>query len=521
MISCINESKPLALPWGRTPRLDSDVRVRHHVVRSYSNFSSHCPPLNPNPFADLSGITRASSCYFLHLLCQGFPLAVLWHNNKTLRKDPHPTPDEFDANVCDYLADNLALLRKLPEPFLCFMDLFAFINHADPTKVQIGEREVGDREVPLLQLTRSRVVPLAGVNDQGNANVQGVGNDNVNEEGGDVAVADQTDKKEEEGCLDCLCSGHPPKKLREDHGASRDVGARTARKSLAALQGPLDSSTLAVELSSEFLEHTEVSNAEADDELTRATEARFMGLQLLELLRSNLTTLGEAFFRARVQVQDLEETIRHKPNKVEAVKTSMIATSEEHEHQENQDNQNEIFEEKDDVKPPISADTFGSNAGNDSETSGPKTPTKEVVENNNGFALTFLVGYGSPRALQLWKKIVIEDVLMLLDSGGAHNFAQPNRGTEIEVVVGFLEEFQDGDMLDALSRVVEQNSSGNWKELDNESKDMKVEEMLNWKEEPTILWSTFVSRSRGYNNLGPQNQDFFRQHFEGKVVLKE
>ncbi|GKC44007.1 hypothetical protein Tco_1061729 [Tanacetum coccineum] len=28
-----NESKPLALPWGRTPRLDSDVRVREHVVR--------------------------------------------------------------------------------------------------------------------------------------------------------------------------------------------------------------------------------------------------------------------------------------------------------------------------------------------------------------------------------------------------------------------------------------------------------------------------------------------------------
>ncbi|GKA45370.1 hypothetical protein Tco_0738166 [Tanacetum coccineum] len=28
-----NESKPLALPWGRTPRLDSGVRVREHVVR--------------------------------------------------------------------------------------------------------------------------------------------------------------------------------------------------------------------------------------------------------------------------------------------------------------------------------------------------------------------------------------------------------------------------------------------------------------------------------------------------------
>ncbi|GKC45078.1 hypothetical protein Tco_1062800 [Tanacetum coccineum] len=34
MISCTSESKPLALPWGWTPRLDSDVRVRKHVVRS-------------------------------------------------------------------------------------------------------------------------------------------------------------------------------------------------------------------------------------------------------------------------------------------------------------------------------------------------------------------------------------------------------------------------------------------------------------------------------------------------------
>ncbi|GKG54557.1 hypothetical protein Tco_0560212, partial [Tanacetum coccineum] len=42
---------------------------------------------------------------------------------------------------------------------------------ADPTKARIGEREVAEGEVPLLQLTRGRVVPLAGVNDQVNVNV--------------------------------------------------------------------------------------------------------------------------------------------------------------------------------------------------------------------------------------------------------------------------------------------------------------------------------------------------------------
>ncbi|GJZ84503.1 cysteine-rich receptor-like protein kinase [Tanacetum coccineum] len=158
--------------------------------------------------------------------------------------------------------------------------------------------------------------------------------------------------------------------------------------------------------------------------LANATEARFTDLQLWKLLRSNPTTLGEAFFKARiiearfedeqsttaiakpndlntgVQVQDLEKTIRHKPNKKKMTPN----------HQ-------------------FSPTHFGSNGGNDSETSGPKTHAKEVVDNGNGSALTFLVGYGGPRALQLWKKIGIGDVLGLMDSGGAHNFAQPNAGT--------------------------------------------------------------------------------------------
>ncbi|GKD52734.1 hypothetical protein Tco_1281710 [Tanacetum coccineum] len=81
------------------------------------------------------------------------------------------------------------------------------------------------------------------------------------------------------------------------------------------------------------------------------------GLKLtiqIELLRARPTTLGEAFSLARitearfevkrsiidiaitndlkvgVQVQDLKETIYHKPDKVEAVSTSMVATYEEH-----------------------------------------------------------------------------------------------------------------------------------------------------------------------------------------------
>nr|GEV36170.1 hypothetical protein [Tanacetum cinerariifolium] len=108
---------------------------------------------------------------------------------------------------------------------------------------------------------------------------------------------------------------------------------------------------------------------------------------------------------------------------------------------------------KDDAKPPISADTFGSNGDNDSKTTCPKAPVKEVVDN----------------------------------------------GIESEVVVGLPTKFQEGDMVDALLRV-EQKSSRNWKELDNE--DRKVEMDTKRKGEPTIL-ATFDS-DRGIT-LGSRN----------------
>ncbi|GKB78850.1 hypothetical protein Tco_0945745 [Tanacetum coccineum] len=64
-------------------------------------------------------------------------------------------------------------------------------------------------------------------------------------------------------------------------------------------------------------------------------------------------------------------------------------------------------------------------------------------------------------------------------------------GIGSEVVAGLPEEFQERDMVDALSRV-EQKSLGNWKELDNESKDIKVERDAKREGEPTIL-ATFGS----------------------------
>ncbi|GKG13139.1 hypothetical protein Tco_0350099 [Tanacetum coccineum] len=75
---------------------------------------------------------------------------------------------------------------------------------------------------------------------------------------------------------------------------------------------------------------------------------------------------------------------------------------------------NEISKEKDDAKPLISADTFGSNGDNNSKTSCLETPANEVVDN----------------------------------------------GIESEVVANLPKEFQEGDMVEALSRV-DQKSLGN------------------------------------------------------------
>ncbi|GKC66613.1 hypothetical protein Tco_1099211, partial [Tanacetum coccineum] len=140
----------------------------------------------------------------------------------------------FTQSALDALCEKY-YIPDVAHPQLPEMDLFAFIHHADPTKVKIGEREVREGEVLLLELNQGRVVPLAGVNDQGGVAAQGVGDDNV-KEGSDDAAA--TDHAEQSG----------PVRLREDHGTFGDVGVSTVRKSLAALQDLLDKSTIPARL---------------------------------------------------------------------------------------------------------------------------------------------------------------------------------------------------------------------------------------------------------------------------------
>ncbi|GJZ88183.1 hypothetical protein Tco_0659965 [Tanacetum coccineum] len=164
-----------------------------------------------------------------------------------------------------------------------------------------------------------------------------------------------------------------------------------------------------------------------------------------ELLRSKPPTLGEAFSLARITEARFEETTFYEglfSNPGEGLGVagthSMAGTK-------------RVMRTDNEV------------GGDDSKTSDPEKPTKEVVDSKNGSTLTSLVGYESPRSLQLWKKIGIGDVLGPSNSGGAHNFVQPN-----------AEKFRK------------------LKELDKESKDRNVERDAEKEGEPNIL-ATFSS----------------------------
>ncbi|GKD56393.1 hypothetical protein Tco_1289780 [Tanacetum coccineum] len=153
----------------------------------------------------------------------------------------------------------------VPTVGLFQMDLFAFICHADPTKVRIGERQIEEGQVSLLDSTEGRVIPLAGEDSQDGSGSGDVDQENRSEDtdraGQDEAVTIVVDeefraaaadkpksKKKKRRAAGACGSDHPPKKLREDHGTSGDAGASTGRKSFAAHLGLLERSTLAVKV---------------------------------------------------------------------------------------------------------------------------------------------------------------------------------------------------------------------------------------------------------------------------------
>nr|GEX99871.1 hypothetical protein [Tanacetum cinerariifolium] len=123
---------------------------------------------------DASGVTSL-------LLHRGYKYS---NTSKGVPKDPFPKSSEFNSEHFATLVALSAPFHKYPKPFLCLvgisryytldedaypeflgdndegMDLLAFIQIANPTKVRVAERQRAEDEPRLLESTIGRVVPL-------------------------------------------------------------------------------------------------------------------------------------------------------------------------------------------------------------------------------------------------------------------------------------------------------------------------------------------------------------------------
>ncbi|GJW68455.1 hypothetical protein Tco_0122879 [Tanacetum coccineum] len=214
MESYTNEKKPLVLPWGRTLRLDSGVRV---VILTTVKVGE-----------------------------RGFSV--------TLDEDTYLTFLHEDGTE---------------------MDLFAFIQVADPTKVKVGERECAEGGARLFETTVGRVVPLlpvapARTESELDASVDKLFDESGGADQGDSATGGGQEieadivtgvrfidaenvvvekpkrpRKKRQAAADASGPSHPSKKLRSDHGTLG--GAASAGKSPTVLKQLLASSILNVE----------------------------------------------------------------------------------------------------------------------------------------------------------------------------------------------------------------------------------------------------------------------------------
>ncbi|GKA19532.1 hypothetical protein Tco_0699447 [Tanacetum coccineum] len=165
------------------------------------------------------------------------------------------------------------------------MDFFIFFHTPDPTKVKVVERERKEDELPLLEITVGRTVPLLPVTpdraeseleasvdklfDDGGSGTQtgqgdfpgggggqGVNIQSVTETTGIVTeavalVQPKRQRKRKNVGVDAGEPSYPPKKLREDHGTPS--GASVGGKSRSSLQRLLVGAVLNAEVRGEIV----------------------------------------------------------------------------------------------------------------------------------------------------------------------------------------------------------------------------------------------------------------------------
>ncbi|GJY61501.1 hypothetical protein Tco_0462158 [Tanacetum coccineum] len=230
------------------------------------------------------------------------PASFLWHTAKHVTRDPALVAADFNAQDYATLVAHPSPFWKFPEAFLYLvglsryypldeetypwflhkngeeMNIVAFIHTPDPTKVKIVERERNEDEPLLLVTTIGRTVPLLlAMPDRAESELE-VSVDRLFDEGGSGNQVEQGDStgvgqganiqpvveatdivvevvapvqprrqgKRKFVVVDAGEASHPPKKLREDHGALS--GTSVGGKSWSAIKRLLARAVLNAEV---------------------------------------------------------------------------------------------------------------------------------------------------------------------------------------------------------------------------------------------------------------------------------
>nr|GEV56257.1 hypothetical protein [Tanacetum cinerariifolium] len=251
VIFCTIKGKPLALSWGRTPRLHSGVRVRVSRSGTLTRQESACD-------RDLQMLIPFRGCL---LVCGSITdirsiltqrALTIFYETYHILDEVHPQLPSPNETIHEMPSGNIGVYASLyytldedayPE-FLGDndeeMDLLSFIRTADPTKVRVAERQRVENEPRLLEST------VGGASGDGQGtNIQPVAATT------DIIVKDvaplqsRRQRKRKTVVADASGPSHPPKKLREDYGALG--GASTAGKSMSAVQSLFTGAVLNVE----------------------------------------------------------------------------------------------------------------------------------------------------------------------------------------------------------------------------------------------------------------------------------
>ncbi|GJW14054.1 hypothetical protein Tco_0018187 [Tanacetum coccineum] len=278
MVSCTINSKPLVLPWRRTPQLDSGVRVNlglpgglplscGSVIWKPSVFLAASGPMSAITDIRCALTRKAFDAFFTkyHIPEEVHP--VLPNQNDTIHERPtgkiglhtrffnyanfrlplysflvdvlrDPAPAAADFSDQDYatLVALPSLFWKFPEEFLCLVGLsrhYTLDEETYPLFLDKDGEEQKEGELRLLETTVGRTVPLLPVApDRGASELE-------------------ASRKRKTVAVDAGESSHPPKKLREDH--ETPSGTSVGGKSRSSLQQLLVRAVLNAEVRGEVV----------------------------------------------------------------------------------------------------------------------------------------------------------------------------------------------------------------------------------------------------------------------------